>query len=73
MAHFLELIRQGLEVKDEVDNSQDEVDNSQWPIFTHKHFRPQHLVKACEVDEVAIRSYVSFICKNIQGAKTQLG
>jgi len=58
VAHVLELIRQGLEVEDEVDSSQ-------FPVFTHKHFKLQHLVKARDVDEVEARSYVSFIYKNI--------
>jgi len=66
VAHVLELRRQGLEIKDEVDNSQ-------LPVFTHEHFKPQQLVEAREVDEVVVGSYVSFICKNIQEAKTRLG
>ena len=58
MAHVLELIRQRFEVEDEVDSLQ-------LPVFAHKHFRPQYLVKARDVDKVEVRSYVPFICKNI--------
>ena len=66
MAYVLELVQQGLELKDKVDSSQ-------LPVFAHKHFRPQHLVKACNVDEVEVGNYMSFICKNIQEAKPWSG
>ena len=59
MAHVLEINKQELKIKDEVDSSQ-------FPVFTDEYFRPQHLVKARKVDGVAVRSYVSFLCKNIQ-------
>ena len=64
MAHVLKHVQQGLEVKDEVDNSQ-------LPVFAHKHFGSQHLVKVRDVNEVEV-GYVSFICKNIQEAKPRL-
>ena len=58
MAHVLEIIRPGLKIKYEVDNSQ-------LPVFAHEYFSSQHLVETRDVNEAKFWSYVSFIYKNI--------
>ena len=60
VAHFLENLRDGMEV-------QNKVHRPQLPILAYKHLRFEEFVKVVDVDQTEARRCVPFICKNSRG------
>lgn len=56
VAHGLEHVRYGLKAKDVVHGSQ-------LFVLAYKHLGPKHSIKIGDIDEVGVRSNITFICK----------